>query len=81
MDKRRLVLLEKAFSQEVKASISNGIHLMQTRSTLADKMVEEGLLAKSSIKLGGFPPVTIHGYELTHAGRFAYCASCRDQSE
>lgn len=33
-----------------------------------------GLLAQRTITLGGRMPVT--GYELTHAGRFAYCASC-----
>jgi len=48
---------------------------MQTEQTeLADKMVADGLLRKAEITLPGGPlPVRVEGYELTHAGRLAYC--------
>jgi len=52
--------------------------LMQTEQTeLADKMVADGLLRKAEITLPGGPfPVRVEGYELTHAGRLAYCREC-----
>lgn len=73
---RELALLEKAFAAEIDAAVSKGgIHLMQTEQTeLADKMVADGLLLKAEITLPGGPfPVRVEGYELTHAGRLAYC--------
>ena len=73
MDKKRLALLERAFTAEVEAGLSKGIHVIQTKAKLADVMVDEGLLAKRELKVSG---VTIAGYELTHAGRMSYCMSC-----
>lgn len=73
MTKPELAMLEKVFTAEVKAAFSaTGIHLFQTRSKVAKKLAEEGYLRFTETKWGG---MTITGYELTHAGRLAYCAS------
>lgn len=80
MDKKRLALLEKAFGAEIDAALKNRqLHIMQTKSALAEKLVEEGLLRKVSMRIAESPwPCTIYGYELTHLGRMAYCMSCPD---
>lgn len=76
MDKKRLRLLEKAFDSEVHAALHGSqLHMMQTKSALAETMVEEGLLAKCKIQISG---VTVEGYELTHVGRMSYCMTCDD---
>lgn len=77
--KQEFALLEKAFNCEIEAAINKtGLHLMQTKATkLADKMVEDGLLRKVDTTLRGGPfTVYVQGYELTHAGRLAYCCEC-----
>lgn len=77
MNKREIALLERAYSAEVAVSLSKtGMHLIQTKSALAEKMVEEGFLRKRSIRMHGPWPCTVDGYELTEAGRLAYCLSC-----
>jgi len=77
MNSRELALLEKAFDAEVNAALTKGVHLMQTKSKLADKLVNEGFLRKTEMRVGHSPwPCTVSGYELTHAGRLAYCAQC-----
>ena len=78
MDKRELALLEKAYCAEVNGALSKAPHLMQTKAVkLADKLVADGLLRKVDTRLHG-GPFTVHlqGYELTEAGRLAYCLTC-----
>lgn len=77
MNKREMAILEKAYDCEVMAALNGRtIHFMQTKSKLAEKLVDNGLLQKVSMQLQGSLPCTVNGYELTHAGRLAYCASC-----
>ena len=73
MNKRELALLERAFNSEIVAALQDAPRSMQTTSKLADAMVANGLLIKSVEFWRG---VKIEGYELTHAGRFAYCETC-----
>jgi len=76
MNKKEFALLELAFGAEINAALSkSGIRLMQTKSKLADKLVEDGLLRKTEVRLSGPWPCTVKGYELTEAGRLAYCSS------
>jgi len=75
MNKRELALLERVYETEVRSAIYGGPRLCQATSRLADAMVDDGLLTKSVEIWRG---VRIKGYELTHAGRFAYCATCAD---
>lgn len=78
MDKKSLLLLEKAFSSEIEGALNGSSDVMQTRSKLAEKLVEDGYLMKAKDRLGGRFPVTIEGYRLTHFGRLTYCASCEE---
>lgn len=79
MDKRSLNLLEKAFVAEIDEGVNKGIGLMQTKSKLAEKLVDEGYLVKDVQTLGGRLPVSVEGYRLTHLGRITYCLSCEDE--
>lgn len=76
MNKKEMQLLEKAFDAEVHAALSGGVHLIQSRTKLAAKMVDDGMLAETSISLGGRFPVEVKGLELTELGRMTYCMSC-----
>lgn len=77
MDGKRMKLLERAFEAEIDAALSGrGLHMMQTKSALAETMVEEGYLAKCKATMSG---ATFEGYELTHFGRMAYCMTCEDE--
>lgn len=72
MNKRDMALLEKAFMAEIDAALNGTPRPMQTKSARAEALVSEGLLERLEEVWRG---VRIKGYGLTHAGRFAYCAS------
>lgn len=77
MKKNEFNILERAFESEVNYSLHKiPSHLMQTKSKIADKLVEDGFLRKCSVRLNGPFPCTVDGYELTHSGRIAYCSEC-----
>lgn len=76
MKKAEMNILECVFDAEVKGALSGGVHLFQTRSKAAEKLVSDGLISKAKTTLGGRFPVTIEGYELTELGRLTYCTSC-----
>lgn len=74
MDSKRMKLLKRAYEAEVNAALGgHQLHMMQTKAALADTMVEEGYLARCKVNVSG---ATVEGYELTHAGRMAYCMTC-----
>ena len=74
MDKKRLAILEKAYAAEIDSALSGSpLHILQTRSGLAGILEYEGFLRRIKISHLG---VTVEGYELTHAGRLAYCMTC-----
>jgi len=75
MTKQELKILGDAYFREVTAALSHGIYIYQTKSKVAKKLVADGYLEEGQTVLGGRFPVTIKGYRLTHAGRFAYCAT------
>ena len=81
MIQRELAMLKRALSAEIAAAKHKGPHLLQTKSKLADTLVEDGMLAKRTMVLQGWMPVTINGYELTRAGRHACCESRKDIDE
>lgn len=77
MDSKRMKLLERAYEAEINAALGgHQLHMMQTKAALAETMVEEGYLAKCKVTVSG---ATVEGYELTHAGRMAYCMECEDE--
>ena len=78
MNKKDLDLLERAFNAEINAALAGRPHPMQTRAKArADALVADGLLAKCVEVCRG---IRIEGYELTHAGRLAYCLTCEDEA-
>lgn len=77
MNKKELAMLEKAFDAElVGAFTGTGLTLMQTRSKVAEKLVEDGLLERSVQCPKRAPNIRLEGYKLTHAGRYLYCSTC-----
>jgi hypothetical protein len=74
MTKAELKILEKAYACEINDALTQQpvTHLLQTKSKLAIQLAERGFLKHTKDKWRG---VTFEGYELTHAGRLAYCAS------
>ena len=75
MDKKRLRLLERAYSAEIESFmwVGHKKSLLQTKSALAGKMVEEGLLILIKVEDGCGGSFT--GYALSNIGRLAYCIS------
>lgn len=77
MNQKDIALLERAFKTEILAALEGTPRLMQTKATArADALVADGLLTKCVEFWRG---IKIEGYELTHAGRFAYCATCEGE--
>lgn len=72
MTKPQLKLLEKAFVAEY----SNALPAQLGRSKQVHWLEKEGYLQPMETVLGGPFPVRVRGHQLTHLGRFTYCASC-----
>ena len=72
-------MLEKAYAAEVNGALTGGFGLMQTRSKIAAKLVEDGYLRPTEETLRDrFGVIKVRGYELTDLGRLTYCMSCDD---
>lgn len=78
--KRELALLEKAFVAEIEYALERKekfcLPFMQTKSKLAEKMVEDGLLQHEEMTVGG---IHFKGYGQTFLGNMTYCMSCTDE--
>lgn len=81
MNKDTLKQLERLWVAEIDAALNNGKGVQLAKKT-ADKLEREGLISRvqQSIRdrLGTF---TWETHVLTHAGRWAYCETCRDEPE
>ncbi|HBN8097954.1 TPA: hypothetical protein QBQ37_005126 [Pseudomonas aeruginosa] len=73
MRKRELQVLENVFVAEIEGRLP-----FQTKSKIAQDLAERGFLQRGSRMIGR---VEVSGYYLTHAGRYAYCASCPEPEE
>ena len=79
MTARKLQLLEKAFNAEIESALlGHRFHFMQTKSKLADALVDEGYLNKVEQRDGLW---LFQGYCLTELGRFTYCSYCSSTTE
>ena len=65
--------LEKVWMAEVENRLP-----FQTKSAIMKRLQADGLVERLKITLGGWPPVTVDGWQLTHAGRFYYCSASGD---
>ncbi|MHB1098338.1 MAG: hypothetical protein ACYCZR_02170 [Burkholderiales bacterium] len=71
MTKKDLALLGRVFDAEI-----NGRLPAQIESKRMNDLEADGLVEKMDITYPGRFPITINGWQLTHAGRFAFCSSC-----
>lgn len=70
--KAELNALEKVFAAEIEGRLP-----FQSKAKIFHQLCEDGLLQPMDRRFGDrFGIVTISGYQLTHAGRLAYCTSC-----
>jgi hypothetical protein len=72
LTKRDFELLQRVF----KAEIENRLPAQIGGSKAVALLQERGYIEPLTRTLSGPFPVTIHGWVLTHAGRFIYCQNC-----
>jgi hypothetical protein len=73
--KKVLKALEKVFAAEINDRLP-----FQSKAIIFKQLCDDGLIEpyQRTFGAGTAMPVTCSGYQLTHAGRIMYCASCRD---
>ena len=73
LTKKHMQALENVFTAEITDRLP-----FQSKARIYVDLVEAGYLQLDTrtFGLGERFPVTVHGYALTHAGRYAYCAQC-----
>jgi hypothetical protein len=70
-------LLEKCYEKEIDGALNKHPGIYQTKSAVAEKLVESGHLMRVTDAVGGpGPRATISGYRLTILGNATYCLSC-----
>ena len=80
MNKKEIALLERAYELEIAFSVGGAPNpVLQTKSSIAERLAEQGMMEEIDCKLPGSPPVHVTGYVLTHLGRAAYCATCEGE--
>jgi len=78
MTKADLKLLERIFDAEINNRLP-----FQSKSKRFEQLERDGMVATMSRIIGAGErfPVTVKGWQLTHAGRITYCESCGDPSQ
>ena len=71
VSKSVIAALEKVFAAEIEGRLP-----FQSKAKIYERLCNEGLVAPMERKFGGRVPVSVSGYELTHAGRIVYCSAC-----
>ncbi len=69
--------LEKIWVAEVENRLP-----FQSSAAIYKRLEAQGLVqrGKEEFRSGGLP-ITVEGWYLTHAGRFAYCSTCDDERD
>lgn len=81
-----LRVLEKCFEAEIRgmpAQFGRGrdrVNDIPVGSSVT-RAINEGLIDQVDQKIGGWPPVLIRGFTLTHKGRMAYCEWASEQDD
>ena len=79
LPRRVLRVLEKCFDSEIQgmpAQFARGPHYTINGISVGSAVAfadSHGLIKQVDHKLGGWPPVLIRGFALTHQGRMTYC--------
>lgn len=71
--KAALNALERVFGAEIEGRLP-----FQSKAKIFQQLHDDGLVEPMERQFGGdrFGPITVKGWQLTHAGRFLYCSSC-----
>lgn len=73
-NKKTLAALEKVFVAEISGRLP-----FHSKAKIFRELQDRGLLEPMERTYGtGWSAITASGYQLTHAGRIAYCESCDD---
>jgi hypothetical protein len=74
MTKRDLAILERVFTAEIEGRLP-----FQSKSKDLPRLQQQGMVEPMARDFGAdrFGQITVHGWALTHAGRIAYCESCK----
>ena len=74
LTKKQLQALEKVFAAEIKNRLP-----FQSKARIYADLARQDYLQSYTRRLSfgdGLPAMTVSGYALTHAGRYAYCSQC-----
>ena len=74
LTKKRLVVLENVFAAEIEHRLP-----FQSKARICADLERQDYLQPYTRELSfsnGLPSMTVTGYALTHAGRYAYCSQC-----
>ena len=74
MTKATISALEKVFAAEIEGRLP-----FQSKSKIFQRLADDGLIQPMERKLGGRFPVTMKGWQLTHAGRILLIAANVDK--
>lgn len=71
-------ILEKMFAKEIACALASSAMppLYQSKAKIMSTLREKKLIDETTVNLGGRFPMTVTGWLLTEAGRFAYCSRC-----
>lgn len=69
--KKVLSALERVFAAETAGHLP-----FQSKALIYLDLCDEGLVEPMERAFSGRFPIIVKGYQLTHAGRLLYCASC-----
>lgn len=80
--------LEKLFADEIRSALEPQRGTLprdlpfQSKAKVFAELESEGLARRREVRIGsGWSAVTVRGWELTEAGRLAYCMTCKDEDE
>jgi hypothetical protein len=82
MKKSHLAALEKLFVYEINRALdkTHAGFPMQSKAKVYQELEVEHCVERVTVKhKDRFGEITIEGWELTHAGRWAYCETCDDE--
>lgn len=81
MNKKHIDALGKVFAAEVQAALDHTSSMYQSKAKIYAELESMGMVVKVEEKFGtGWATVHCQGWELTHIGRMAYCATCEEEN-
>ena len=77
LTKAETAALERIWIREVSGTLP-----LYSKAKIYDRLKDEGLVEFGTFALGKdrFGTIRVEGWSLTHAGRFAYCATCTEDT-